>query len=94
MLTRGVALPIAPVAPNVHDAAVAHIPPMEPEAEMGLPNPQHVMKPPVTAPSQSQTKKHNRMVKPHREVGMESANRRSAPCIPTYDSSRAQTRAC
>jgi hypothetical protein len=58
LLTRGVALPIAPVAPNVHDAAVAPIPPMEPDAEtMGLPNPQHVMKPPVTAPSQSQTKK-------------------------------------
>jgi hypothetical protein len=94
--TGGVVLPIAPVAPDNQDAAVAPIAPTEPEAEtIGLPNPQPEMKPLVIAPSPSQTNNRpHRVVKPHREVRMESAKRHSAQCIPAYDSSGAQTRAC
>ena len=39
-------------------------------------------------------KKPNRVVKPNREVKMESPKPRTAPCIPAYDSSGAQTRPC
>src|SRR5262245_42216844 len=100
--TEDVALPIAPVVPNMHGVAAAPISPMELEAEtMGRPNPQPEMKPWVTAPSPPQTNnrpnravKPQRVVKPQREVRMESAKRRSAQCIPAYDSSGAQTKAC
>ncbi len=96
LLTRGAASPIAPVAPNMPVAPIATIAPMEPEAETtGLSNPQPEIKPTVTAPSQPQTNKRpNRVVKPNREVKMESPKPRTAPCIPAYDSSGAQTRPC
>jgi len=92
----GVALPIAPVTPNIQGAAVAPIAPTEPEAEtMEFPNPQPEIKPPITAPLPSQTNtRPYRVVKPHREVRVESTKRRGTQCIPAYDSSGAQTRAC
>jgi hypothetical protein len=77
-LMKGVAEPVAPVAP------------IEPEPETtGRSTPQPELKPTVTAPSRPHTGK-----RPNRDVRMESPKPRAAACIPAYDSSGAQTRPC
>jgi hypothetical protein len=71
-------------------AALALPPEPMPEPEV---LPETVLAPPPALkpapPPQRRTNK-----KPNREVKIGTSNRRSAPCIPAYDSSGAQTRPC
>ena len=77
-LANSVVEPIAPAAP------------IEPEpTTTGRSTPEPELKPTVTAPSRPRTSK-----RVNREVRIERPRRRSAACIPGYDSSGAQTRPC
>ena len=87
-LAKSVSEPIAPVA----------VVELEPTTTgRSTPEPEQ-LNPTVTAPSQTAKRpKRPRIVQarqPSREVRVESPTRRSAACIPGYDSSGAQTRPC
>ena len=76
--------PIAPV-----EQPIAPVPPgdLEP-VTTGRSTPEPELKPTITAPPSRTAKR------PNREVRIDIPRRRSAACIPGYDSSGAQTRPC